>query len=373
MSMLNAQTSHRERLDNKIAALIGAIAAALYFFTTGAASVSDKLTAALFVLPLVLSLAAFSLRGWKSVGPAGFVKTYRFYPQKTLRVAITDAVTAYQKNEHQLQWKAWRAKWALIIGAILFVVAVLLKIVEGLWGKFDGMEVSNFSLEQGVSTLIQVVLAVGAIWLAVETRRLRIQDKARTTQAEQQFLEQARRSDEQLSLLQNQVRLSILPPLILGPMPYKEFMDTVARTIKDEGVRQALIETALRLGKEPRFVCLIQNQTDRVAQNVSGVFFDARKQRHYLSPHNIEQLGRGWDALYFIEEPISEPEVIQTLQTQYPRNRLDFAREPISQNQRSYIAILFLDLDGRLYVSRRRFSDAGGKKVAGEVYFEGMG
>jgi hypothetical protein len=380
-SMLSEQNIHRERLDNKIAALIAASAGALYFFTDKASSIPDTVIGALFVVPLLLSLWAFSIREWKIVGPEGFVKTFAYYPSETRRVAIVDSVTAYSKNENQTLWKAYRAGFALLSAAALSVVAVGLKVVESIQSSAGGIASNSSDLleptqgatqvEPLIAIFLQVVLAGSAIWLAWETRRLRVQDKEQMRLAVKHFDAQIERSDKQLSLLRKQVRLGLLPPIILGPASLAQYKDYVNENVSDETERKAYVDSSVLKGQEPSFVCIVRNRTKRVALNLSGLLYEAETQKYFVAPRNLEQLGKGWDAFLFYEESSDMETVKANLEDQYGTSRVEFAvSHLIPKDKASFVIVLFTDLDGRVYLARRRFSLPVGGKAAGELFYQ---
>jgi hypothetical protein len=87
--MLSEQNSHRERLDNKVAALIAASAGALYFFTDKSSSIPDTIIGSLFAIPLLLSLWAFALRDTRQASGPSLIN---FLPRKYVRMHSSEPV-----------------------------------------------------------------------------------------------------------------------------------------------------------------------------------------------------------------------------------------------------------------------------------------
>ena len=379
-SMLSDQTAHRERLDNKIGALIAATGAALYFFIDKAASPVDTILGALFLIPFCLSLWAFSARTWQAPGPEVFAQNYPYYPTDTLRVAVDDTVSAFEANATQSAWKAWRAKLALQSAFALSVIAVAVKIFESFQSPKAGTDspvgqvsmawLSGLPWSLVLNEGIQVILAAAAIWLAVETWRLRIQDKERTTKTDAQFAEQVKQNTTQLELLRKQVRLSILPPIVLGPITFAQYVNYLNETVADKKDRKRFIDSSSLKGEEPSFVCLVKNQTKRMALNLSGLLWDVDSKKFFLAPRNLEQLYNGWDAFLFYKDSVDMEEIKKTLEAQYKKSGVEFSYPHIAPSEKdSFVAVFFLDIDGRLYLMRRRFSTALGGKAASELFF----
>jgi|GEM_PF-4529746 len=69
LGMLQRQHDQIEKIDTKLASLLAATAAAMYFFLEKATMIGDIFAAAIFIIPLVMALAAYQSYSWKDSGP----------------------------------------------------------------------------------------------------------------------------------------------------------------------------------------------------------------------------------------------------------------------------------------------------------------
>lgn len=230
-------------------------------------------------------------------------------------------------------------------------------------------------MEPLLNIRLQAVLAASAIWLAWETWRLRVQDKERTRQADKQFSDQAGRGDKQLSLLRKQVRLSLMPPLELGPCTYemyRKFLQEKYPEASQGNERSNWATRAVRGNDNARFILLVSNSSDRFAQNLVAMFYDADSKEFYWSDDGAEQLGKETRPFMFFGPPVTAEQIKTGLTFQYGDRSSYFHMFVESKDEASFVGLFFLDLDGRMYMKRRRFfvRRADVNKVAGELFYQ---
>jgi len=132
--MLTDQLAGIEKVDTKLASLIAASAAAMYFFFEKAHTTLDMAIAAAFAIPLVLGLIGYRTFAWYTVGPAGFVKYYANAPKETLIATTQDMVTCYDRNSRPLDQKGVQLDRVLLWAGILSILAILIKLIEAHYG-----------------------------------------------------------------------------------------------------------------------------------------------------------------------------------------------------------------------------------------------
>ncbi|MDS4026801.1 MAG: hypothetical protein RKO25_07445 [Candidatus Contendobacter sp.] len=193
--------------------------------------------------------------------------------------------------------------------------------------------------------IIQVLLAIFALWYTIETRNLR------------------RHSMKQLAVLQRQHLVAVSPFLLVGLRPKAELVkeletepakvlnvsaDQVEETAKRELSR-------LRAHDGNLYFCNISNPTSKIALQVDAFVYDSSTKNFTTSGSTIVVVAEKEDQQLVVGAgPLSQQEAIDAAQSEYPELGSK-AAELLNYNSRSYLLVLFRDIEQAGYAIKREF------------------
>lgn len=130
--LLQRQYDNIEKIDTKLASLLAAAGAAMYFFLDKATTIGDMVVAGLFIIPLVKAMMAFQALTFLGTGPRAIVDYFGSAPRETRLVAIGDMVTSFDKNASPLGYKANNFNRALWCAIGISILTVVLRVLEAM-------------------------------------------------------------------------------------------------------------------------------------------------------------------------------------------------------------------------------------------------
>ena len=207
-----------------------------------------------------------------------------------------------------------------------------------------------------LTLLVQLALAGAAIWYTIETRKLRLQ------------------SEQQMGLLKNQTRLSVAPFLVPGLIDVNlaVLRDNVQQRtdLSDEQKTEALANISRSYVK---YVCTVNNPTTKVPHHINLYIYDSSTKSFLSADYSKEWIAEKDNELFQVSEPCySRDDVLKRIKDQYG-NGLDFIDKHLVVGDISYIALLFRDLEGRVYLTKRVFAIARGNSIhhdSSAMYFQ---
>lgn len=194
--------------------------------------------------------------------------------------------------------------------------------------------------------VVQLLLAGAAVWYAIETRRLRIQNSA------------------QMDLLKNQTRLSVAPYLIPGLVDIdlavwkQQIVDN--DELSEEKKQEALTKIA---DADIKFVCAVNNPTSKTPHHINIWIYDERTRSFLESDFGKEWIAEKDSELFQVSEPrFAKDEVEQRIQEQYGEASAFMFRH-LEVGDNSYVALVFRDMEGRIYLAKRYFVISKNNKI----------
>lgn len=212
-----------------------------------------------------------------------------------------------------------------------------------------------------VPIFVQLVLAVAAIWYSLETRSVRKQN------------------DKMVNLEREQLRLSIVPDLLLGIMEFSVEVKPILieEILTDETIDEQEKRRRLEMLEEAdvKFVALTRNLTPTVAaHHVNAYVFDAEHRSFLVCDFGKEVVEGDTKEMFQISGPfMSLKEIQETMTFQYG-SRCEFIFQQLQMEKDSYVLVVFKDLGGRIYAVTRMFritQDRGAVHTKpGGIFFE---
>jgi hypothetical protein len=187
--------------------------------------------------------------------------------------------------------------------------------------------------------LIQATLAIAAVWYTVETRRLRKQNEA------------------QMALLRTQMSLSIAPYLVPGILDV-EMREVRSRIVSDTKLTQKERDEKLATldAGEVKFLCGVKNPTTKVPHHCELWVYDQRTKSYLLCDAGKEWIAEKEAETFMVSGPyFSYEDVIEQVLERYG-DAGSWAHPHFAAGDDSFIVLMYQDLEGRLYVSKRRFN-----------------
>jgi hypothetical protein len=216
---------------------------------------------------------------------------------------------------------------------------------------------------------LQIVLAAAAIWLAVETRLLRKRDEVR-----------ARQADEQLTLLRKQMRLSVMPPVVVTPHNRESYTRWVEHEYPNPDSadrRSELLDIAHRGDRWASLVVVVSNASEKNAHNILCYWYHAETDKYSRGDLGIEQLRGDWKVVPFFRSPEEFEAIKERLQFSYPDKSTDHFLQYLQPlpNDWPFVAAFFTDVDGELHMARRAFTFINGRisRSKTESFHEAIG
>lgn len=195
-----------------------------------------------------------------------------------------------------------------------------------------------------IAIIVQLALASVAIWYTIETRKLRIQNEA------------------QMKLLREQTRLSLTPYLVPGiadvdlALLRKNIAEDKSLTEDQRKEKLSKLDEA-----KIKFVCNVHNPTSKTPHHVNVYIYDSRTRSFLEGDYGKEWIAEKGSELFQVSEPyLGRDEVVESIRKQYG-DGTDFIFRQLSAGDQSYIAIIFRDLEGRLYMAKREFMISDGE------------
>jgi hypothetical protein len=221
---------------------------------------------------------------------------------------------------------------------------------------------------QAVGIALQVILAVGAIWLARETWRLRKQGESQLAATKRQ-LDQ---TDNQLKLLETQTRLSVFPPLIIQAFSRNIYTVHIQQMTDLVAEQEKWMNVLNRYGQNAPYVLWVDNPSERFALNLMAILYHAQTGMCYVCPDTRESLGKFGVPFFFRMAPISLDDTKEFVEKQYPMEAKWACRQLQPKDGAAFGCLFYRDIEDRLYVRKRRTVDLEkAVSASGELYFHG--
>ncbi len=181
-----------------------------------------------------------------------------------------------------------------------------------------------------------------ALWLAWETRRLRLS------------------SESQINLLREQSRSSSQPYIFLTIKIFDK--DGFKKFITDDETKSAeeQAEALVRLNQtDTLFLCILRNASNHIARDVEVWIYDSRT-RNFLESHEGAAILIGEELTTFSISPpfLSVEEVRSGIYRRYGKSAAGIA-DAIALGRVSYSLVIYRDIEKRVYSTIRSFSITG--------------
>lgn len=196
-----------------------------------------------------------------------------------------------------------------------------------------------------IGLVVQIFLAVFALWYTVETRSLR------------------RHSMKQLAVLQRQHIVAVAPFLLIGLLPKTELieklesapekvLDAPPDQIQDMANKEI---QRLRTHDGNLYFCNVSNPTSKIALQVDAFVYDSTTKNFATSSSSIAVIAEKDDAQLIVGVgPLSKQEVIEAASEEYPEISKR-AGELLDYQNRSYLLVLFRDIEQGAYAIKREY------------------
>ncbi len=192
-----------------------------------------------------------------------------------------------------------------------------------------------------VGPITSLILASAAIWYAVETRALRLQDY------------------EHIKILQHQMKLKLAPFLSVGVTTVKpKDVEMIREKIKlDEGLeeekRKALLE---RLKTTPiSFICQVTNASSKIACHVDLYIFDKKHASFSESISAKDYIAEKEKEIFLIlPRYMTYQKICKTITDRYGTES-SFLFSHLKPSDNSYVMVVYEDIENRVYAVRRPF------------------
>ena len=222
---------------------------------------------------------------------------------------------------------------------------------------------SNFTLKDTIGYLLQIVIAGGAIWLAIETGRLR------------------KKTQEQVEAFKLQGRLSLVPYFTLGGIKTQgQSIDDVlkgAATWLSGDVTEKKVELLIlqEQGKAPDFVCLATNHSNQIAVKCTAFIYHQATQEYYRCRTSRDVIRGKTDIIFAFYEHTKIPKrLVDEVAEEYGTQGVRLLKKmPTVPTNKSYFLLFFQDIENRIYCTKKDFvyDDKGAMwfKEASKLYY----
>lgn len=199
--------------------------------------------------------------------------------------------------------------------------------------------------------LVQLLLAGAAIWYAIETRKLRMQNQL------------------QIDISKKQHFLTVAPFLLIGLISKTKFQaefeahpEKFVKEPSEEEFKKKTdrIKHDIAEGSE-FFFCNINNPTSKIARDAEVIVYNSNNRNFLLGQYGRAVIEEKQTEIIFVAgNPMSHQEVITAKIQAYPG--IDKSKEPLfNYSDISYAIVLYRDIEGSNYAVKRPFViDASG-------------
>ncbi len=170
-------------------------------------------------------------------------------------------------------------------------------------------------------------------------------------------------SVSQLALLRQQHRVTLTPYVVTYILDVDDAEEKL-RIDSDASLSVAQKKEAYdRIADDPiQYSCGVTNATSNIAHHLNAVLFDASTQSFLIARRGKETLGQGEQEDFTFGREYSNHQQVMTIFESAYGAQSEFCSELLPLSGTSYIAIVFRDIEERMYLYLRpfEFTEAGG-------------